>query len=128
MAFRADPSGFPGDLTSGELDELQALGQRRRYPRGSTLFREADPSDWVVLLMEGRVKVSVVSAAGSEILLAIREPGTLLGELSALDGEPRSATVTALDPVVAVVVSAQDFRAFLASNPQAALQIGRAHV
>lgn len=116
-------TGFLGDLSPQELERFHALGRRQRYPRASTLFREGETSDWVVLLLAGRVKVSVFSAIGSEILLAIREPGTLLGELSALDGEPRSATVTALDTVEALIVTAEDFRSFLESHPHASLRL-----
>ena len=101
--------------------ELTARSRRRSYPRGARLFSEGDTSDWVVVLESGRVKASVATSDGKEILLAVREAGALLGELSAIDGAPRSATVTALEPVVALVIEGADFRSFLASHPDAAL-------
>jgi len=62
-----------------------------------------------------------LSEDGKEVVLAIRGPGDLVGELSAIDGEPRSATATALEPVDVLVLAAGDFRAFLERNPRVAL-------
>jgi CRP-like cAMP-binding protein len=64
-----------------------------------------------------------VSEDGKEVVLAIRGPGDLLGELSAIDGEPRSATGVALEPVEALVIPAGDFKRFLEGNPRIALLI-----
>jgi CRP-like cAMP-binding protein len=64
-----------------------------------------------------------VSEGGKEVVLAIRGPGDLLGELAAIDGEPRSATATALEPVEALSLSAGDFRSFLEAHPRVALAL-----
>jgi CRP/FNR family cyclic AMP-dependent transcriptional regulator len=79
----------------------------------------------VLLLRSGRVKVSSLTVTGGESVLAFRGPGDLVGELSALDAEPRSATVVAVDCVEALVVADQEFRAFLAERPAAAMALLR---
>lgn len=56
-------------------------------------------------------------------MLAFRGPGDLLGELSAIDGQPRSASVEAIQPVEALAVSAPDFRAFLLAEPELTLML-----
>src|SRR5207253_3768641 len=66
----------------------------------------------------GEVKVSVGSAEGREVILDVYEPGSLLGELSVIDGKPRSATVSALSPVEVLVVAAGLFNEFLDRNPK----------
>jgi CRP-like cAMP-binding protein len=104
---------FWDQLTPDEATALQALARRRDYRRGSVLMREADRSDWVFVLRAGRVKVSVDTAGGTEVVLAVRGPGALLGEFSALDREPRSATVTALEPVSGLIVPVGEFETFL---------------
>ena len=76
-----------------------------------------------MLLVRGRVKVASVSEDGREAVLAFRGPGEVLGELSAIDGQPRSAGVLAVDPVEAIVIPAADFRAFLERSPKATLWI-----
>jgi CRP-like cAMP-binding protein len=95
--------GFLGLLSDREVGDLAAAGRVRWYRRGATLLTEGSVSGLVVVLHSGRVKVSSVTDRGDEVLLAVRSRGDLLGEFSALDGEPCSATVTALDPVEALV-------------------------
>ena len=78
---------------------LHERGVSRRFERGAALFHERQLSDRVMLLLEGRVKIASASEDGREAVLAFRGPGEVLGELSAIDGQPRSASVTAVDPV-----------------------------
>jgi CRP/FNR family cyclic AMP-dependent transcriptional regulator len=112
---------FLASLSEGEVGALKDHSVVRTYPRGTALFHEHQAPDRVVVLLAGCVKLSALSEDGKEVVLAIRGPGDLLGELSAMDGEPRSATATALEPVDALVVPASDFRAFLQQNPRVAL-------
>src|ERR1700704_4276908 len=125
MASAAAPdppaTGFLAALDDAERSDLLARGRRRRYRRGATVFHEGGGSDEIVVVLAGRVKVSTVTADGREGVLASRGPGDLLGELSAIDGEARSATVGALEPVVAAVVAASEFRAYLSAHPRVAI-------
>ena len=99
------------------------LGPPRRYRKGSILFHEGDAPESVIVVRSGRVKVSSFTNDGKEVVLAVREPGELLGELSAIDGEPRSATATAMESVEAAWVPAGVFRSFLAGRPGAAFAL-----
>lgn len=60
---------------------------------------------------------------GKEVVLAFRGPGDLLGELSAIDGQPRSASVEAIESVEALAIATADFRAFLVEHPEIALML-----
>jgi CRP/FNR family cyclic AMP-dependent transcriptional regulator len=115
------PAGGDGDflagLPVGAADELRRLGTRRRFPAGAVLFFAGDPAHEALVLLSGAVKVSVGSVDGKEIVLEVFEAGALLGELSVLDGKPRSATVTALVPVEVLTVAAGSFNEFLDRNP-----------
>lgn len=106
-------------LNDDERGALFAAGARTKRPRGTILFAEGDSSDRVVVLLGGRVKVACSSMDGHETVLAIRGEGDVLGELSALDGLPRSATATALEPVEILAVPVARFRRFLESHPRA---------
>jgi CRP/FNR family cyclic AMP-dependent transcriptional regulator len=77
--------------------------------------------DRVMLLLAGRVKVARVDHEGREVMLSIRDPGDILGELAFIDGHPRMASVTALEPVEAFVTSAQTFRHYLEITPRVAV-------
>jgi CRP/FNR family cyclic AMP-dependent transcriptional regulator len=114
-------AGFLGALDSAQTSALRDRALPRRFRKGQALFHEGGPSDRVLVLLSGRVKVSTVTEQGREIVLAFRGPGDLLGELSAIDGQPRSASVAAIEPVEALAVTAIDFRAFLSEHPEVAL-------
>jgi CRP/FNR family cyclic AMP-dependent transcriptional regulator len=106
---------------------LAALGGRRTYRKGAVLLLEGDRSDHVFIIREGRVKVVATTVSGHELLLAVRGPGELVGELAALTSgaEPRSASMVALDPIVAQVISGPDFIAFLEARPRAFMVVLR---
>ena len=89
-------------------------------PAARSLFHHGDRSDFVVVLLEGRVKIVVSSEEGAEAVLSVRGPGAVIGELAAIDERPRLATVIALERLVVRIVSAEAFRAFVAEHPGAA--------
>ena len=120
-----DDTAFLWALTPDELEALTSLGRRQRYPKGAPLFVEGEQSDRVLCILDGRVKISLVTADGKEVVLAVRGPGDLVGDQAFLDGEPRSASAFALDPVNSVVVQAQNFSAFLEQRPRIALLLLR---
>lgn len=104
---------------------LAQMGRIRRFRKGGILFGEGDRSDWVAYILEGSVKASTYGDDGRETVHNVLGPGDLLGDLAGIDGEPRSATVTALESVEASVVPAAEFTEFLTSNPAAALELLR---
>ena len=114
-----EPGEFLTLLTDEEVASLKAAGRQRRWDRGTTIMTEGDTSDWVLVLLDGRVKCSSHTSAGTEVVLAVRGPGALIGELSAIDGSPRSTTVTALEPISGIVV--RDFVSFLESHGRVAV-------
>lgn len=119
------PTTFLESLTESELESFRALGRVRSYPRGTALFHERQASDHVVGLLAGRVKIVCMSDEGREVVLAVRGPGDLLGELSAIDGDPRSATAVALEPVEGVVVPTARFHEFLEQHGRVGLVLMR---
>jgi CRP-like cAMP-binding protein len=92
-----------GDFLSAVL---RREGHARRFQRGQALFTEGDRAERVFLIERGWVTVTSAAPDGREIVLGLRGPGDMLGELSALDGEPRSATAVTLSDVEAIDVSA----------------------
>jgi CRP-like cAMP-binding protein len=103
-------------LTQQEREEFKSRSRPRRWRRGEVLFAEGGESEWVAVVQTGRVKASSHTAGGSEVVLAVRGPGALLGEFSAIDKEPRSATLQALEPVSALVMTTPDFEGYLSSH------------
>ncbi|MFF3664563.1 Crp/Fnr family transcriptional regulator [Microtetraspora malaysiensis] len=92
---------------------LVGNGTLLRYRTGDVLLEQGEPGSHVLALASGQVKVVRGEADGTSFLLAVRRAGDLLGELAVLDGGARSATVSALTPCLAHVVSAERFRAIV---------------
>ena len=116
---------FLDALSQEQVDALRAIGRTRRYVSGERLFHEREPGDAVLVLQSGRVKLSSITDGGREALLGIREPGELIGEMSAIDAAPRSATATAMEPVEVLALSSQAFTAYLERTPGVALVLVR---
>jgi CRP-like cAMP-binding protein len=114
-----------GGLSGVARERMLTLGAKRQYPgSGRILIREGDNDSVVYLLLAGVVKVSGSTGSG-EALLAIRVGGDMVGELAALDGRPRLATVTTAGPIIARVIGQGEFISFLRRHPDAALAITR---
>jgi CRP/FNR family cyclic AMP-dependent transcriptional regulator len=103
--------------------ELIAAGTSRVWQSGETLMRESDATDHVVLITRGRVKISSAAPSGRQVLLAVRGPGELLGESSAIDGGARSATITAMTRVEAIMLTGSEFQRFLHRTPAVAFEL-----
>ncbi len=124
-ARRGMAGAFIDALTEPEAQDLHAAGRRASYGAGVTLFHHGDDAGSVLVLLAGRAKVATLSSAGREVIVAVRGPGDLVGEMAAIDDEPRSATVTTLEPVEVLLVPGSAFSAFLERNPRVALVILR---
>jgi CRP-like cAMP-binding protein len=116
--------GFLSELAADERAELEQLGSLRRYRRGDVLFHQGDDAGAVLVLLAGHVKAAMLND-GREVILAFPGPGELLGELSAIDGHPRSGTVRAVDDVEALVIPGSAFRGFLEHRPRIAFVLLR---
>ena len=110
-----------GDLDDKPRARLLGLGAFRRYTDpGRTLIREDDQTSFILILLDGVVKATARLQDGRDALLAVRVGGDVVGEFSAMDGRPRSATVITGGVVAARVVGKAELRAFLDREPQIA--------
>jgi CRP/FNR family transcriptional regulator, cyclic AMP receptor protein len=112
-------------LEESDRRAFAAQAQSRRFARGRPLMHAGQVPEGVFLLQSGVVKAYDVTPEGRELLLAIRAPGDLVGELSALDERPRSASVVALEAVEALVLPLPAFRALLTARPAVAIVLIR---
>jgi CRP/FNR family cyclic AMP-dependent transcriptional regulator len=112
------PSLLPAEMRA-RLAEILPAGRVVRYAPRATLFTEGEPSSHIAFLLGGIVKITVSAADGREALLGLRGAGELVGEVAALHGSPRTATVRALDTVQARLVPAPAFLHGLRTHPDA---------
>lgn len=106
-------SALPAELSS----QLFAKAHRLSLSADETLFLVGDTGDGCYRVEEGLLKASMLSPSGSERILAIFGPGAVIGELSMIDGAPRSATVTALRSAKLQFVSRAAFESFGEGHP-----------
>jgi CRP-like cAMP-binding protein len=118
------PPSFLQQLDSAQQEQLLALGRTRRYPAQSILFFEGDEAHDVLVVRSGELKVAH-TVEGHEVVLDVLTAGDVLGELSAIDGRPRSATATALTAAEVASLPAAVFMAFLGEHPRAGLALLR---
>ena len=91
-----------------------------RFEKGRTLFVHGDRGTHAHVIAEGRVRLTLTTAAGRELSVRIAEPGSLIGEIAALDGGARSADATAISAVVAQAISAADLDRLIGRHPDLA--------
>ena len=116
------PAGeFLALLNEADRQDLEAIGRRQTADRGDVLLARGEVGDRVLVVETGRVKVSVTTSSGREVVLTFRGPGSLMGDQSLIDESPRSATVTAVEPVTVLIIAASAFRGYLASHPNVTL-------
>ncbi|WP_067821764.1 Crp/Fnr family transcriptional regulator [Actinomadura kijaniata] len=118
-------SSLVAGLGAATRAALLGLGTARRFAPGHRIIEEGTTSTFVVLLRAGFVKIRGRLEDGRQALLAIRTRGDLVGELAALDGGPRSGTVTACSHVEANVIPQGDFVRLLCLRSDAALELHR---
>lgn len=118
--FRKIPL-FQG-LPNEDLMRLCGLVREVRLPAGAELFSEGSPGDHAYIIKEGEIEI-YKTAAGREILLAVRKEGEVIGELSLLEMSPRAATGRARVDSLLVAISKEQFDQLLNSSPSAARAI-----
>jgi CRP-like cAMP-binding protein len=118
--------GSPDLQDAGFAQAFARNAVLRRFARGQALMHQGQVADRVLLVQSGRVKITSISVTGREVVLAFRGPGDLVGELSALDGSPRSATIVAVEPVETLALAREDFLSLVASDPSISLLLLRA--
>ncbi len=101
-------------------DELRWLGEAaklRRFPRNCMVILADDRGDAFFIIESGRAKVSVTATDGREVILSMLAPGDFFGDISLLDGQPRSANVTTQEESEMLVLQRPDFLRAIETHP-----------
>jgi len=141
MARRSQPEPNPTDTATivarlrqhpvlGHVgtDGLGSLVQQaavQRFPERAQIFQQGDESRSVMAVAEGYVKLSAITLNGREVVLDLARPGSVFGELAALNGWPRAATATALAECVLLSIDGAAFSRALGRTPAAMLELSR---
>lgn len=111
------------DLTPESLETLAGIVNYRRYPKGAFVVGQGESGSCMFLLLSGRVKVSLASPEGRELVLNHLEAPAHFGEMSLVDGESRSSDVVAVTDVELFSLEASDLTAAIQIQPKLALTL-----
>jgi CRP-like cAMP-binding protein len=113
-------------LSAWGAAELQDLLERATLcpmKKGDVLLHQGDHGDYLIILLDGTIRVSMVASNGREIILDYLEPGSVIGEIAMLDGGERTASVTALGEGRYLKLGAKAFREVLEKHPSVAWRL-----
>jgi CRP/FNR family cyclic AMP-dependent transcriptional regulator len=116
---------FFTELTEAELEMLRALAAEKRYPKNAIVLTEGEMGDSLYMIESGKVKVFIGDQEGREMILKILGPGDFFGEMSMIDKQPRSASVTTLESAVFLVLSHAAFEKCVEKIPRIANMVLR---
>jgi len=117
--------GYLAKLDDATLADLAARGRVQRYVRGARIVSELESGADVFVITEGRAQISVSRRQGEKQVLGTIGEGDAFGEMSSLTGELRSATVTAITDVTALVIDDADFDRLRERRPEVASELVR---
>jgi CRP/FNR family cyclic AMP-dependent transcriptional regulator len=115
MTLKAVP--FFTQLSDHELDLVRAVATEKTYPKNAVVLTEGEAGDSLYMIQAGKVKVFIGDEEGREIILKILGPGSFFGEMSMIDKQPRSASVTTLETSTFLVLQHAAFEKCVEQAP-----------
>jgi CRP/FNR family cyclic AMP-dependent transcriptional regulator len=113
-------SALFASLTEADRADVASRMRRATFVRNQLIFSRGDPGDDVYVVVDGQVRLSVLTADGRELALAHAKPGDVFGEIAALDGGERTAGATAITHVEALLLSRAAILQMVEQNPHVA--------
>ena len=113
------------DLDADSLADLAQGLHHCHWPAGTLIFSRGDAGDQLLAIIAGRIRLSLSSAQGREIVLTTLGPGEVLGEIALVDGHARSADATAIHETTCLALSRARFEAVARRRPEVGLALAR---
>jgi len=108
-----------------QLADLLAIGKVQATRANDEILRQGEEGTAIVIILDGVVRISMVTPNGREIILDYAEAGAVLGEIAVLDGQPRTASAIAMWPGRLLRLSRSAFEGFLERHPKVAIRLLR---
>ena len=110
-------------LSQKEINTIGNIAHKKVFHKNNIILQKGDEGEALYIILSGRIKVTLVSEAGKEIILAILKGGDFFGEMSLLDNEPRSANVVAVEDTIILTIYRNDFNYLTKNNPSISLNL-----
>ena len=114
---------FFADLGEDDLVQLAGIVVTKVFPPENLIVLADEEGDTLFVIVSGQVKVSIISDDGREVILSMLGTGDFFGEMSMLDGKPRSATVIAVEETELFSIRRADFLRLLEHVPEIAVKL-----
>jgi CRP/FNR family cyclic AMP-dependent transcriptional regulator len=111
------------DKTLGRLEEIAV---KRAYPKNTILMNKGDVSDYLSVVLSGKLKVVIADDSGKEIIISFLGAGDYFGEIALIDGESRSASIVTSEASQVLTIAREDFLRVLKSSPELMLGLLKA--
>jgi len=111
------------DLSDTGLKNIEDSFVLRKYPKGSMIILEEEYGDIVFIVKKGTIKITRVNDEGKEVILSLMGVYDIVGELSIIDGEARSANVLAQESCELYAITREDFLEILKNNFEVSLAL-----
>jgi CRP/FNR family cyclic AMP-dependent transcriptional regulator len=105
-------------LNDRELDVVRSVATEKTYPKNAVVLTEGEMGDSLYMIQTGKVKVFIGDEDGREIILKILGPGDFFGEMSMIDKQPRSASVTTIEASMFLVLAHAGFERCVEETPR----------
>jgi CRP/FNR family cyclic AMP-dependent transcriptional regulator len=105
-------------LNDRELDVVRSVATEKTYPKNAVVLTEGEMGDSLYMIQSGKVKVFIGDEDGREIILKILGPGDFFGEMSMIDKQPRSASVTTIEASMFLVLAHAGFERCVEEAPR----------
>ena len=108
-----------------DIAALAAIATPITWPTGTMIFQQGDPGDYMAVIIDGRIRLSLTTAAGKELTLRHADRAAVIGEMGVLDHQDRSADATATSASRGLVIRRAAFDRLLAERPGVAQTVIR---
>jgi CRP/FNR family cyclic AMP-dependent transcriptional regulator len=110
-------------LDDQESESLCALMETLHFDKGDTIFNAGDAGDSIYIVRSGRVEVYIENYEGHKIILRENEQGDVFGDISLLDGGPRTATAVAIEDTEVLSLDRDNLLELVTKHPHAGLDL-----
>jgi len=100
-------------LGESDLDALAGVARQITAERGELIVSQGSAGESLYIVARGQIRVYLSDETGKEIILGLEGPGAIFGEIAVLDGQPRSASVAAMERTELLVIEGREFRQLL---------------
>ncbi len=113
-------------LSREEAEALAPYLEFRHYRQGETVCSEGEPGEFISFISSGKMEIKKETGfKGKQVILAVLSKGSFVGELSIIDGKPRSATVVALEDSDTLLLRSEQFESLLQDHPRIGVKMLR---